>query len=220
MVSNLTQVDSVLAQRVADGLGMPLPAPPKGLDQVPYTDKPEMDDALSMASSAVESVKGRKIAILAANGVNGESLQLMCKALEAVGAYVKIIAPICGNISSANRDSIKVDHSFPTVSSVMFDSVYIPGGTDSIKVLSTNSFAILFINETYKHGKPIAASDEGLLLMAKAARAGGAINDTYSEIGIAIAENDEVDDDFAQDFIALIGMHRFNERPDLDAIAA
>ena len=102
----------------------------------------------------------------------------------------------------------------------MFDSVYVPGGADSIKVLSTNSFAILFINETYKHGKPIAASDEGLLLLAKAARAGGAINDTYSKIGIAIAENDEVDDDFAQNFIALIGMHRFNERPDLDAIAA
>ena len=220
MVSNLTQVDSVLARRVADGLGMALPAPPKGFEQVPYTDKPAMDHALSMASSAVESIKGRKIAILAANGVNGASLQLICNALEATGACVKIIAPISGQISSANGDSIKVDHSFATVSSVMFDSVYVPGGADSIKVLCTNSFAILFINETYKHGKPIAASDEGSLLMAKAARAGGAINDTYSKIGIAIAEKDKVNDDFAQIFIALIVMHRFNERPDLDAIVA
>ena len=219
MVSNLIQVNSGLAQRVADGLGMALPAPPKGADQVPYTNKPETDGALSMASNTVEGIKGRKIAFLTANGVDGESLQLVCKALEASGSTIKIIAPISGQITSANGGMIKVDHSFPTVSSVMFDSVYIPGGEASIKVLSTNSFAILFINEAYKHGKPIAASDEGLLLLAKAARAGGANNDTYSEFGIVIAENGKADDGFVKNFIEKIGKHRFNERPDLESIA-
>ncbi len=220
MVANLTQVDSALAQRVADGLGMALPAAPKDSEQVPYTDKPESDGALSMASNTVKGIKGRKIAFLTANGVNGESLQLMCKAIEEAGACVKIIAPISGQISSASGGLIKVDHSFATVSSVMFDAVYVPGGAESIKVLSTNSFAILFINEAYKHAKPIAAIDEGLLLMARASRAGGAIDDVYSAIGMATAENNDVNDAFAKEFITLIGKHRFNDRPDLDAIAA
>src|SRR5450432_2116333 len=41
MVSTLTQVDGVLAQRVADGLGMAVPAPPVGAEDVPRTGEPE-----------------------------------------------------------------------------------------------------------------------------------------------------------------------------------
>ncbi len=220
MVSTLTQVDAVLAQRVADGLGMPLPAPPIGFNNVPYTDEPDIDKALSMANAAKDSIKGRKIAVLAANKVDGEALALACSAFEDAGATVKIIAPISGEINSLQGKAIIVDHSLPTVGSVQFDAVFIPGGIDSAKTLCLNAHAVLFVNEAYKHGKAIAAADDGALLISKAAHSCGADNHTYSSIGMLTASNDKVDVDFIDQFIALIAMHRFNERPDLDSIAA
>ena len=220
MVSTLTQVDAVLAQRVADGLGMPLPAPPIGFNNVPYTDEPDIDKALSMANAAKHSIKGRKIAVLAANKVDGEALALACSAFEDAGATVKIIAPISGEINSLQGKAIIVDHSLPTVGSVQFDAVFIPGGIDSAKTLCLNANAVLFVNEAYKHGKAIAAADDGALLISKAAHSCEADNHTYSSIGMLTAINDQVDADFIDQFIALIAMHRFNERPDLDSIAA
>lgn len=219
MVSNLTQVNTVLAQRVADGLGMPLPAPPKGHAEVPYTDLPEMDEKLSLADNINESIKGRKIAILAANMVDGDVLEMACTALESEGACVKIIAPISGDITSLSGKLIGVDHSFPTVSSTQFDAVFIPGGTESMQTLCSNSFAVLFVKEAYKHGKPIGAAGDGNLLINKAERTSGAPNDVFSDIGIVKAADGEVDDDFMDQFASIIAMHRFNERPDLEAIS-
>ena len=123
MLSSLTQVDAVLAQRVADGFGMLLPAPPIGHKDVPYTAKPEMDEKLSLANNLNNSIKGRKIAILAANMVDGKVLELACTTLESEGACVKIIAPILGDITSIEGKLIVVDHSLPIVSSTQFDAV-------------------------------------------------------------------------------------------------
>ena len=219
MVSSLTQVDAVLAQRVADGLGMVLPAPPIGHKDVPYTAKPEMDEKLSLANNLNKSIKGRKIAILAANMVDGTVLELACTTLESEGACVKIIAPILGDITSIEGKLIVVDHSLPTVSSTQFDAVFIAGGMESVKTLCANSFAVLFVKEAYKHGKPIGAADDGVLLIEKAERTSGAPNDTFSDIGIVTASEDEVDADFMNQFVSIVAMHRFNERPDLEAIS-
>ena len=196
MVSSLTQMDSVQAQRVADGLGMVLPAPPVGHKDVPHTAEPEMDKKLSLSNNLNKSIKGRKIAILAANMVDGTALELACTTLESEGACVKIIAPILGDITSIEGKLIVVDHSLPTVSSTQFDAVFIAGGMESVKTLCANSFAVLFVKEAYKHGKPIGAADDGVLLNEKAERTSGAPNDTFSDIGIVTASEDEVDPDF------------------------
>ena len=218
MVSTLTQVDAVLAQRVADGLGMKLPAPPVGCDDVPYTDKPTTDAALSMLNTKEDYIKGRKIAILAANQVDGEILEMVCNKLQEVGVIVKIIAPILGEINSLQGNAITVDHSFLTVGSVLFDAVFIPGGLDSANALCQNADAILFVNEAYKHGKAIAMADDGALLIAQATIANG-IN-SYSTIGMLAAHGDAVDNHFIRNFISMIAMHRFYTRPDVDLIAA
>ena len=219
MVSTLTQVDAELAQRVADGLGMPLPAPPLGFAEVPYTDKPEVDKALSMAIAAKKSIKGRKVAVLVANKVDDIALEMACNAFENAGATYKIIGPKSGEIISFTNKVITIDHSLPTVSSVLFDAVFITGGIESVNTLCLNAHAVLFINEAYKHGKPIAATDEGATLISKAARCSGTDNHTYSTIGMLTASGDKVDVNFLNQFIGMIAMHRFNERPDLASIA-
>jgi catalase len=62
--------------------------------------------------------------------------------------------------------------------SVLFDATYVPGGAKSAATLAGNDRAILFVNETYKHCKAIAATGDGMeLLRASAIDLDSAKND-------------------------------------------
>ena len=217
MVSVLTQVDKVFAQRVADGLGMDVPPPPAGAEDVPRTDKPKIDAALSMANTNKDSIAGRKIAVLVADGVDATAIETVRKTLEVGGASVKLIAPRIGAIRGAEDRSIKVDHSFATVGSVLFDAVYVPGGA-SARSLCNNANAVLFVKEAYKHGKAIAASGDGALLISTAAQSAGTAEGKFQGPGVFIGKT--ADAAFSQRFAKAIAQHRFAERVDISDIVA
>jgi len=220
MVSNLTQVDATLAKRVADGLGMPVPPPPPGAKGLPRTDKPKSDAALSMAITRKDSIAGRAVAVLVADKVDGTAIDAMRKVLEAGGATLKLIAPRLGAIKSSDGAPIVPDHSLPTVSSVLFDAVFVPGGKASAEALCADANAVLFVKEAYKHGKAIAASDEGHLLLATAAASAGAPDGDFQGEGVIAVSGKSVNSGFARRFATAIGQHRFPGRPDLEVIVA
>ncbi|MES2500681.1 MAG: catalase [Pseudomonadota bacterium] len=220
MVATLTQVDEELAQRVADGLGMEVPAPPIGCDDVPYTDEPEMDAALSMADVPDTGIAGKKIAILVSNNVDGAVVNAVRKALEEQGAVVKLLASKLGDITSNEGDIMHVDHSLPTMSSVLFDAVFIPGDEVNANILCNDANAVLFVKEAYKHGKTIGVSDGGVMLLDKAAQSAGAQNDEFKGDGVIVELGEMVDKAFIERFIAAIAQHRFPQRKDSDAIIA
>jgi catalase len=219
MVSNLTLVDPVLAKRVADGLGMAVPAPPVGAKSLPRTDKLKIDPALSMANKHKDFIVGRKIAVLVANKVDGPTIDALQKSLEAGGASLKLIAPRLGEIKSSEGKSIKVDHSLPTVGSVLFDAVFIPGGQQSVKALCADAHAVLFVKEAYKHGKAIAAINEGVLLIAKAANSAEIPDGMFQGPGVVVNSDKVPISSVIQSFVSAIA-HRFTERSDVNAIVA
>jgi catalase len=221
MLANLTQVDAALAQRVADGLGMPVPPPPAGAENLPRTDQPNMDAALSMAIPRTSSIGGRKVAVLVANNdVDGPAIKTLRAALVAAGATLKVIAPQLGEMRSSAGKALMVDHSLPTVGSVLFDAVYVPGGAKSVDALCNNAHALLFVKEAYKHGKPIAATDDGAMLIEKAARSNGNQGAAFQGPGVITASGKMANGDFVESFLAAIAKHRVTERPDMDAIVA
>lgn len=177
-----------------------------------------MDPALSMANTRKDSIVGRKVALLVANNVDGAAIDAVRKALEAGGAAIKLIAPRLGEIKSSEGKVIKVDHSLPTVASVLFDAVFVPGGQRSVEALCADANAVLFVKEAYKHGKAIAASDEGAMLIAKAARSAGTPDGEFQGPGVIGASGKTANGAFVKSFVAAIAQHRFAERPDLDAI--
>ena len=220
MVSTLMQVDAVLAKRVADGLGMDVPPPPVGADKVPRSDALESDAALSMANTRKASIVGRRVAVLVANHVDSTAIEAMRKTLEAGGAAMKLISPRLGEIKGGDGKVIKVDHSLPTVSSVLFDAVFIPGGKRSIDALCADANAVLFVKEAYKHGKTIAASDDGIRLIAIAARSAGRADEKFDAPGVIVASGKAVNSGLVKRFVAALAQHRFPERVDLDLIVA
>ena len=220
MVSNLTQVDATLARRVADGLGMAVPPPPAGAAKVPRTNKPEADAALSMANTRKVSIVGRKVAVLVAAGVDATGVKLLRNALEAGGATAKVVAPRLGELTDSEGKPVNVDHSLPTVSSVLFDAVFIPGGKSSAAALCADANAVLFVKEAYKHGKAIAASGDGAMLVTRAAQSAGASDGQFQGPGVLLSSGSTVDGAFVKRFVTAIAGHRFAERKDLDSVIA
>jgi len=218
----LTQVDKTLAVKVAEGLGVPVPkTPEQPLNQsIPADGDPkkfqpkkvksslQKSRALSMADTIKDTIKTRQIAILAADGVDDMSLNKMKQALVSAGAQTNIIAPHLGNITSEKMKQVKVDQSFLTAASVLFDAVYIPGGLQSKTNLQNEPDAIHFINEAYKHCKAIAAEAEGVDLLNKTT-AGIKMKDktdkNHLAKGVLINRN-------PKEFIKAIAQHRFWER--------
>lgn len=223
VVGMLTKVDKTLAEHVAEGLGIPVPQPEPFLNQnVPADIDPasyqsisikselKISKPLSMVHTVKDTIKTRQIAILAANGVDENSLITMIKALEDAGAQTKIIAPHLGFIDGNKGTKIKVDQSFLTASSVLFDAVYIPNGEKSIAALKNEPDAIYFIDEAYKHCKAIAVEGKGTELLELTA------------VGIKIRHENKADNEHmdygvllnrsSKEFIKAIAQHRFWER--------
>ncbi len=175
MLAILSQVDTGLAQRVAEGLGISLPVNTgKPLNQSVPADKDinevqpgkaknmKPSAALSIILSAPkDNIKTRKIAILAADGCDDADLNTMVDSLTNAGANAKIIAPRLGYLTTKNGNQIKIHFSLLTASSVLFDSVYVVGGKSSSDAFKSHPAALEFVYEAYKHCKAIAATGTG-----------------------------------------------------------
>ncbi|HEX7109974.1 MAG TPA: catalase [Aestuariivirga sp.] len=182
MIGLLAQVDRTLAGLVAQGLGLAVPAkadspvnmsvPADGNVKQFQTKRlaPSMErsPALSMANTIKSGITTRKIAILAADGVDDAALLSMKKALTAAGAQAKVVAPRLGVLKGVKGAQVHIDFSFLTAGSVLFDAVYLPGGEASVEILKGNAKALLFVKEAYLHCKTIAATDAGIELLSAA----------------------------------------------------
>jgi catalase len=169
--------------------------------------------SLSMANTIKNSIQTRKIAILAADGVDERSLSTIKNALLAEKAVVEIIAPRQGKIRSEKNKEILVDQSLLTAASVLYDAVYVPGGTKSVATLKADPDALHFLNEAFMHCKAIAAGEEAMQVLKATGFAKKLpldINKTGNEEeGVIISADAKK---LATQFIKAIAQHRFWER--------
>ncbi|HSF34137.1 MAG TPA: catalase, partial [Candidatus Tectomicrobia bacterium] len=228
MLAMLAHVDETLANRVAQGLGLsvsrqldrplnmhvPADGNVEQFQPKPLKKSIGRSAALSMANTVKDSIKTRKIAILAADGFDSTALSSMKQALTAVGAQAKVVAPRLGALRGANGDEAHIDFSLLTASSVMFDAVYVPGGAQSVAALKAEATALHFVNEAYKHCKTIAVTGAGIDLlracylgMDTLPEPSAAGNGMSVEEGVIIGR-DEQTDTVAAEFIHAIAQHR------------
>ncbi|MEO8627917.1 MAG: catalase HPII [Betaproteobacteria bacterium] len=206
MLGLLATVDMDLATRVAAGLG----AQVKASDAKPNQHKSSVakSTALSMANTVKNTIKSRKIAILAADGVDAQAVQGMKAALEAAGAQAKIVAPHLGTIVGSDGKPIPVDFTITNKPSVEFDALYVPGGEQSVAALRGSGDALHYIMEAFKHNKAIAVTGDAAHLLGGAglmSKPGGA---TGLPLGVVAASSDTPIASVAKDFIAAIAQHR------------
>ncbi len=175
IVAMLELVDSGLATAVAAGLGIALPATPNDpMNQIVPADtdpddyqsieskkKVSPSPALSILKNIIPGAATKKVAILLADGFDEASTTVMIDALTKAGAMPKIVGPRSGVLVGSKGTELEIDFAIKTVGSVLFDATVVGGGQPSVDALKSESCFTLFVNETYKHFKPIAAIGEG-----------------------------------------------------------
>jgi catalase len=223
MVGILTQVDQTLAERVAAGLGLPavlesskpinqsIPADgdPADFQPLPVKKALKPSPELSIVLSArADSIKTRKVAVLVADGCEDNDIDIALAALSAQGAGAKIVATRLGFIKTRKGNNLNAHFSLLTASSVLFDAVYIPGGTASVAALQADPAALEFVFEAYKHCKVIAAAGAGAALL-EAANVSPA-KSKAKDAGIVVSEG--ANDKMMASFVAAIAKHRIWDR--------
>ncbi|HEY0749422.1 MAG TPA: catalase [Steroidobacteraceae bacterium] len=169
MVSSLLNVSKELAKAVAQGLGIDLPAPmPRALKSPP---KPEIASSAPLSLLALPGEGGiatRKIAILAANGIQTAGLSALIETLNQAGAVTRVLASRLGTIAGADDESIEVDATLENSPSVLFDAVVLPSGAEGDGALASDGHTTEFIKEQYRHCKSILALGNATGLLEEA----------------------------------------------------
>ncbi|GAA5038526.1 catalase [Marivirga lumbricoides] len=205
----INQIDEKLAQKVAEGLGMEVPAKIEqpinqaiGADADVKKHQPgkkknylDKSPALSQANTKFDSIATRKVAVLVADGFSSKDYEKVINSLEKEGAMLMLVAPHGGNVKCDKGHDHPVDAAINTTESVLFDAVYVPGGKKSVEMLVKTAKFTKFLNEAFKHCKAIAANNEGEELIdktvIKAFKDDKAvfINDSADEFRNAIAQH-------------------------------
>jgi protease I len=104
---------------------------------------------------------GRKIAILASDGVEQVELVEPRKALEDAGAQTELVSFEEGEIQGFDHldhaGKLKVDRALSDVSADDYDGLVIPGGVANGDFLRADEDAVKFTADFARAGKPIAA---------------------------------------------------------------
>lgn len=121
---------------------------------------------------ASNDITGRRVAILATDGVEQVELVEPRNALDAAGAMTTLISPKSGTIKAWDHDKwgdeIPVDLSLDQAQVDDFDALMLPGGVMNPDFLRQDKRAVSFVREFFSSGKPIAAICHGPWLLVEA----------------------------------------------------
>jgi catalase len=210
MVSGLRNVDDALAQAVASGLGMrELPEPMPKVMTTTVTAEVSASPALSLfARRGDGGIRARRIALLAADGVDAAALRTLIDRLAAEGAVPRVVSLTLGSVASMKGDAVEVDISVEAGPAVLYDAVVLPDGDAAVHALGADGRVLEFIKDQYRHCKPILALGAGARLLA-ACGIEPTLPDGHPDRGVLIASAPTAALDA---FVAAIGAHRHFDR--------
>ena len=117
-------------------------------------------------------LKGRRVAILATDGVEQVELEVPRRALDAAGAVTHLISPKQDSIQAMNHDEkgarIPVDRMLGDVRPSDYDALLLPGGVANPDALRTDEKAVQFVRQFMMADKPVAAICHGAWMLVEA----------------------------------------------------
>lgn len=208
MVSLLVNVDQQLAQAVADELGFDLPSAAPLAAEREFPVLPESPSLSELHYPGDGSIKTKRVAILAADGVDAIGLLGVYEALLQESAVPRVLSLRLGKITGAKNEELNAEATLEATPAVLYDALIIAGGKQSIENLDCSARTVEFLRDQYRHCKPILILDEAEQLLQKAN-----INRTLmngdTDPALVVTEDWQVG---IKDFIAALGKPRNYER--------
>jgi len=169
VVAMIANVDEGLATSIADGLGMPLPAPLPAVLEKPSEPEVERSPALSLfARPGGGGIQTRRVAILVASGVEGRSAMEVHRALLEAGAVPRYVGTRLGRIEAEGGNALDVELTVEAAPAVLFDAMVLPDGAPGVGALVADGQVIEFLKDQYRHCKPILVLGGGAALLEAA----------------------------------------------------
>ncbi|HWB00912.1 MAG TPA: type 1 glutamine amidotransferase domain-containing protein [Pirellulales bacterium] len=113
----------------------------------------------------MDSLQGKRVAILVADGFEQIELESPKQALEEAGAKTDIVSPSHNRVKawqfSEWGDEFTVDVQLEQASADDYDALVLPGGVMNPDTLRTDIDALQFVRAFFEAGKPIAAICHG-----------------------------------------------------------
>jgi catalase len=165
MLSSLANVSPDLASRVADGLGLEVPEPMPRALPTPPAPEVSASPALSLTARPGDgNIKARKVAILAADGVEGTALNAVYDALVTQGAVPRFVGVRLGTVTDGSGNPIEIEATFENMPAVVFDALVLPDG--DLAGLQADARVHEFVQLQYRHCKTILAIGASTMLLA------------------------------------------------------
>ncbi|RYY76195.1 MAG: catalase [Gammaproteobacteria bacterium] len=206
VLSLLVNVDQVLSTKVANGLGLALPAAAPNASSLPmpvYDPSP----ALSLLSRpGITGIRTRKVAILVGNTVDADIVSSVYAELLNEGAVPRLVGSQLGKISTSDGKTLDVEISIEAGPSVLYDAVVIADGQAAAQDLARDAHALDFIRQQYRHCKPILVIGNGADLFTKA-DVPTTLPDGTPDPAIVFASGATLENDLSE-FKAALAKHR------------
>ncbi|MHA6259803.1 catalase [Sporosarcina sp. CAU 1771] len=192
VVDMLARIDQRMAITVAKEVGVQRPTEPQSLVTA-------SSPALSQ-SDTISLPNTLTVAVLIGNGFNGAEVLDAVQTFLNAGVVVKIVGERLGTIRSTDNYQVVVNETFLTTDPVLFDSLYVVGGKSSNPMKFSRDITY-YINEAFKHYKPIGFATSGMQYLEKSQAEEGP--------GIILTKNDA---NFGTQMVNAIAQQRFWNR--------
>ncbi|WP_062106272.1 catalase [Bacillus niameyensis] len=191
-VDLLVNVDQELAYIVADNIGV---ARPSGTHVPVSASYPSLSQY-----STPRSAYTQKVGVLIGNGFNGNEVTNVLNVLQQSGVFVVIISETLGSVTASDGTKLKIDETFITTSPYLVDALYVVGG-NSRNEMKFRSDVTEYVNEAYKHFKPIGVASTGQPFIQP--------SENNNLAGVVFSNNNP---NFGEDFVSAIAQQRFWDR--------
>ena len=163
MSQRLADIDLGLAQQVAELVGASVP------QKAGRPNHGKKSKNLSQAELVPKqpTIETRRVAIIITDGYDPVAYNGIVAALKGAKALPFTISTRRNLIFAAGESKesgkgVRADHHLEGMRSTMFDSIFVPGGTNSIAALRKNGRALHWVREAFAHLKAIGATGEAV----------------------------------------------------------
>ena len=126
----------------------------------------------SGSQNAAQPLAGRRVAVLATDGVEQVELTTPVEALRGAGAVVELVSLEAGEIQAMNHDDkgdrFPVDRLVADAQAGDYDALLIPGGVANPDRLRTDERAVAFVRDFVERDKPVASICHGPWVLVEA----------------------------------------------------
>ncbi|TRM12595.1 catalase [Lentibacillus cibarius] len=192
VVDMFANVDKEMATVIADNIDV---NPPSG-GNVPVS---ASSPALNMENTPHYAYT-QKVAVLIGNGFDGREVCSVLDTLRHCGVFVDIISEKLGTITGADGAKLEANKIFTSTYPVLFDSLYVVGGRSEGEAKFEQNI-MHFVNEAYRHYKPIGVATTGQRYIQA--------SKDNNLAGVVFAANNP---NFGDDFVSAIAQQRFWHR--------